>query len=121
MENLACLRPSELLDPLTPILYRAHVQEIIARIVQGDMNKDELAVATAAELCCVFWKVGKTESLETDIVIAYQKLFRQVFPDMQFSHDDGLQESIPGRTDKIIAELRQEYRQPRQRKASRKN
>lgn len=121
MENLTCLRPSELLDPLTAKLYRAHVQEMIERIVQEKTQKEELEAATAAELCCLFGKVGQLQSLPTDDVVAFQKLFAQVFQDAQFSNDGVLQESYPGRADEIVAELRRGYRQPRQRKTRRNN
>ena len=107
------LRPSPLLEPRTPQLYRAHARELIQRVAAGHTKKAELAAATAAELCCVFCAASQLSGLQSDAVAAYQKLFKQVFPDVFLEDEVTIQESYPGRADEIIAELRRKVRQPR--------
>ena len=101
------------MEPRTPQLYRAHVREIVGRIVLRQTKKAELEAATAAELCCVFCAASQAYGLQSDAVAAYQKLFNQVFPDAIIAGDLVIQESYPGRADEMITELRRKFQQPR--------
>lgn len=107
------LQPSELLQPRTPQLYRAHAKEIVFRIAHGQTKRTQLEAATAAELCCVFSAVSLASPLQSDAVAAYQKLFKQVFPNVTIYEGMAIQESYPGRTDEIISSLRRRCSVPR--------
>lgn len=109
------LRPSPILEPHTPHLYRAHVRELITRIAQadGDLRKNDLEAATDAELCCLFCVVSQAFPLQSDAVVAYQRVFKRVFPDLTCLGEFAKSEIYPGRTDEIIAQLRRKYGQSR--------
>lgn len=109
------LRPTPLLDPCTSHLYRAHAREIVTRIAQADgsLRKKDLEAATDAELCCVFCAVSQAFPLQGDAVAAYQRVFKNVFPNATFLDEFARSESYPGRADEIISGLRRRYQQKR--------
>ena len=92
--SFTILTPSPILEPRTPGIYRAHAQEMLQRVVNGQTKKNELETATAAELCCVFCQTSQLHGLQSDAVVAYQKVFKQVFPDAPF-HDEVIPGELP--------------------------
>ncbi|MEM7032047.1 MAG: hypothetical protein AAF629_21010 [Chloroflexota bacterium] len=108
------LKPSPLLRPRTPQLYRAHVKELIARVATGKTKKAELEAVTAAELCCIMSAASLAHPLQTDATIAYQKVFQIVFPDVVIDNEPVLQESYSGRAEEIIEDMRRRFKQPRE-------
>jgi hypothetical protein len=69
--------------------------------------------ATAAELCCIFCQTSQLHGLQSDAVVAYQKVFKQVFPNVLFQDEVVIQESYPGRADEILGQLQRKFHQPR--------
>ncbi len=114
-DSFTYLRPSPILVPHTSHLYRAHVKELITRVVlaDGDLRKKDLEAATDAELCCVFCAVSQALPLQSDSVAAYQRVFKKVFPEASFLDEFANSESYPGRADEIVTKLRRKYRQKR--------
>lgn len=73
----AILIPTHPLMRDNPVMYMAHVQELIARAKAGGDTR----LATDAEMCCGFADASLKAPLTDEGMALYSQAFRRVFPD----------------------------------------
>lgn len=82
------LRPTDPFERRSPLLYRAHVKELIRRI---NMREDT-RLGTDAEICCVLSETSTLAPLTQTGQVLYEHLFRKLFPEeakkIEWSMDD---------------------------------
>lgn len=93
--------PSPPLSGASEKLYRAHVTELVLRVVNGD----DLRPGTDAEVCAVLSANSLHHPPSQDWAAAYGLVFGRVFPEHK-NLADGLVESYKGAAEEVVAELR---------------